>query len=89
MNLPNQALKLMDQSLLVVLSHGGYYDQASALLLFVKCKVASVATAQSELRTEVLADAIRLLNKVKENFHHMEAYIKVKEAVYLQVCFIT
>uniref|UniRef100_A0A1B6M5U8 Anaphase-promoting complex subunit 5 n=2 Tax=Graphocephala atropunctata TaxID=36148 RepID=A0A1B6M5U8_9HEMI len=84
MNLPNQALKLMDQSLLVVLSHGGYYDQASALLLFVQCKVASVASADADLRTEVIADAIRLLNKVKENFHRMEAFAKVKEAVYLQ-----
>ncbi|XP_054275089.1 anaphase-promoting complex subunit 5-like isoform X1 [Macrosteles quadrilineatus] len=84
MNLPNQALKLMDQSLLVVLSHGGHYDQASAIMLFVQCKVASVASGEPEFRREVIADAIRLLTKVKDNFLHMEAYTKAKEAVYLQ-----
>lgn len=85
MNLPNQALKLMDQSLLVVLSHGGHYDQAAALMLFVQCKVASVATAEAEVRNEVIADGIRLLGKVKQDFNHMEAFTKVKDAVYLQV----
>lgn len=87
MNLPNQALKLMDQSLLVVLSHGGNYDQAAALMLFVQCKVASVATAEAEVRNEVIADGIRLLGKVKQDFNHMEAFTKVKDAVYLQVLF--
>lgn len=84
MGLPAQALKLMDQSLLVVLSHGGHYDQAQAMSLFVKCKVASSATVPQEIRTEVIAESVRLLKKVRECYKQVEAYSKVKETVYLQ-----
>lgn len=86
MGLPAQALKLMDQSLLVVLSHGGHYDQAQAMALFVKCKVASSASMPQEIRTEVIAESVRLLKKVKESYRQVDAHSKVKETVYLQVC---
>jgi anaphase-promoting complex subunit 5 len=85
MGLPSQALKLIDQSLLLILSHGGKYDQGRALLLFAKCKVASVAGQPTEVRKKILTEAIHMLNKAKINFQKVESHCRVKDVVYLQV----
>lgn len=84
MGLPSQALKLIDQSLLVILSHGGSYDQGRALLLFAKCKVAAVTGQPVEVRKKALTEAIHILNKVKINFQKTESYNRVKDVLYLQ-----
>jgi anaphase-promoting complex subunit 5 len=85
MGLPSQALKLIDQSLLLILSHGGIFDQGRALLLYAKCKVAAVNGQPAEVRKKVLTEAIHTLNKVKINFQKTESYCRVKDVVYLQV----
>jgi len=85
MGLPSQALKLTDQSLLIILSHGGAYDQGRALLLFAKCKVAAAAGQPPDVRKTAFNEAICLLNKVKINFRKTEAYYRVKDVLYLQV----
>jgi anaphase-promoting complex subunit 5 len=85
MGLPSQALKLIDQSLLLILSHGGSYDQGRALLLFAKCKVAAVTGQPAEVRKRVLTEAIHILSKVKINFQKTESYSRVKDVLYLQV----
>lgn len=84
MGLPSQALKLTDQSLLIILSHGGAYDQGRALLLFAKCKVAAAAGQPPDVRKKAFNEAICLLNKVKINFQKTEAYYRVKDVLYLQ-----
>jgi anaphase-promoting complex subunit 5 len=85
MGLPSQALKLIDQCLLLILSHGGSYDQGRALLLFAKCKVAAVTGQCAEVRKKTLTEAILILNKVKINFQKTESYRRVKDVLYLQV----
>lgn len=85
MNLPSLALKLIDDSILVILSHGGYFDQARALLLMAKCKVASVSHEVEEVRKQVVYDSIQILHKVKNKFLKVEAYSRVKDVLYLMV----
>jgi len=85
MGLPSQALKLTDQSLLIILSHGGAYNQGRALLLFAKCKVAAAAGQPPDVRKKAFNEAICLLNKVKISFQKTEAYYRVKDVLYLQV----
>jgi anaphase-promoting complex subunit 5 len=85
MGLPSQALKLIDQSLLLILSHGGNYDQGRALLLFAKCKVAAVTGQPAEVRKKVFTEAIHMLNKAKISFQKVESYCRVKDILYLQV----
>ncbi|PNF24685.1 hypothetical protein B7P43_G17552 [Cryptotermes secundus] len=84
MGLPSQALKLIDQSLLLILSHGGSYDQGRALLLFAKCKVAAVTGQPDEVRKKALTEAIHILNKVKISFEKTESYSRVKDVLYLE-----
>ncbi|PSN35870.1 Anaphase-promoting complex subunit 5 [Blattella germanica] len=84
MKLPSQALKLINQSLLVILSHGSCYDQGRALLLFAKCKVAAASGKSAEQRKGVLIDAVNMLKEVKISFQKIEAYGRVKDVVYLQ-----
>mgnify|MGYP000076528037 CR=1 FL=1 len=85
MKLPSQALKLINQSLLIILSHGGSFDQGRALLLFAKCKIAAVVGKSLETRKPVIIEAISLLKEVKSCFQKVEAYGRVKDVVYLQV----
>lgn len=85
MGLPSQALKLIDQSLLLILSHGGSYDQGRALLLFAKCKVAAVTGQPDEVRKKALTEAIHILKKVKISFEKTESYSRVKDVLYLEV----
>jgi anaphase-promoting complex subunit 5 len=85
MGLPSQALKLTDQSLLVLLSHGGTYDQGRALLLFAKCKVAAATGQPADVRRKAINEAICMLSKVKNSFQKLEAYYRVKDVLYLQV----
>uniref|UniRef100_A0A1B6DT51 Anaphase-promoting complex subunit 5 n=1 Tax=Clastoptera arizonana TaxID=38151 RepID=A0A1B6DT51_9HEMI len=81
LGLTTQALKLMNQSLLAILSSGGCYDQARALLIYAKCKISLGKISQN---TEVYSEVLRLLNTVKANFYKVKAYARVKEVAYFQ-----
>ncbi|XP_039286737.1 anaphase-promoting complex subunit 5 isoform X2 [Nilaparvata lugens] len=88
MGLPAQALKLVDHSLLIILSQGGLYDQACALFLYVKCKVAWAASLSWDLdhknKTNVITECLGVLETAKTNFRKVEAFNKVKESLHLQ-----
>lgn len=83
MGVPAQALKLLDHYLLVILSHGGSYDQGRALLLLAKCKVAASANSTEDIRQVVLLNALQMLVKVKWYFEKVQAYARVKDVLYL------
>lgn len=86
LGLPTQALKLLDEWLLVVLAHGGAYDRARALLLLAKCRVAAATaspTSQVERHT-VVTEAISTLERAKSLFNQVEATSRVKDVLYLQ-----
>ncbi|KAJ4439043.1 hypothetical protein ANN_14999 [Periplaneta americana] len=84
MGLPSQALKLINQSLNIILSHGGNYDQGRALLLYAKCKVAAAVGQATDMRKEILCEAIDMLNKAKMSFEKIESNCRVKDVLYLQ-----
>ena len=88
MGLPCQAMKLTDENLLGVLSHGCYSEMSDGLVLFAKCKVATVATATFSIRAETISEAVKLLDKAAEYAKQIEDYSRVKKIVYLQVLFI-
>jgi hypothetical protein len=50
MNLPNQALKLIEQELVTILTYGTQFDKARVLYLYAKCQVASVSHLDEESR---------------------------------------
>lgn len=84
MGMPSQALKILDKHLVNILTHGGKYDIARAILLYVKCIVADSNNTQEE-RYIIILEATEMLKKVKEDFHKVEARSRVKDVLYLQV----
>ncbi|KAK4872855.1 hypothetical protein RN001_014884 [Aquatica leii] len=85
MKMPAQALKLLDRCLIHILSHGGVYDRARAMLMYAKC-IVSNASASTHERETVIVNAAEILNKVVVNFMKVEAYARVKDALHLQAC---
>lgn len=86
LGLPAQALRLLDEWLLVVLAHGGAYDRGRALLLLAKCRVAAATAAPSshDERYTVVTEAISTLERAKGLFKQVEAISRVKDVLYLQ-----
>lgn len=84
--LTSRALSILDKCLIQILGHGGCHDRARAMLLYVKCTVADSHKLEESKRKEVILSCAKLLNKVKENFKNVEAYSRMKDVLYLQVC---
>uniref|UniRef100_A0A6V7I7P8 Cohesin loading complex subunit SCC4 homolog n=1 Tax=Bracon brevicornis TaxID=1563983 RepID=A0A6V7I7P8_9HYME len=82
MGMPNQASNLIDEAIVQILAHGGWYDQARALVLHAKCLVAT-APQIPEKRKLIIQDAIKALLKAKSHFSKVEAFGKVKNTLYL------
>lgn len=86
MGMSAQALKLLGGCLVQILTHGGIYDRARAMLLYVKCTVANAEHKSDEERKEIITKSADMLNKVCIDFIKVEAYSRVKDVLYLQVC---
>ncbi|XP_011314211.1 anaphase-promoting complex subunit 5 [Fopius arisanus] len=82
MGMPNQASTLIDEAIVQILAHGGWYDQARALVLHAKCLVATAPQAPDRRRA-IIQDAIKALLKARTHFTKVEAFGKVKNTVYL------
>lgn len=87
MGIPSQSLKILDKHLVQILAHGGSYDRARAMLLYVKCLVADAGKNPQVDKYKILLEATEMLKKVKEDFHKVEARSKVKDVLYLQVSY--
>lgn len=85
MGLSSQAVKVIDRSILRILSHGCYADMADGLVLYAKSKVATYSAASMQSKLDVVSEAIKLLGKAAELARKIENYSKVKTIVYLQV----
>lgn len=85
LGMPAQALKLLDRCLMQVMAHGGNFDRARAMLLYVKCTVANSIVFDDAKREEIILQGAQMLEKVKENFKAVEAYSRVQDTLYLQV----
>ncbi|XP_008190332.1 anaphase-promoting complex subunit 5 [Tribolium castaneum] len=84
LGMTSQALKILDRCLVQILAHGGNFDRARAVLLYVKCLVAHSAQLEATERREIILNAAQMLEKVKEDFRAVEAYSRVKDVLYLQ-----
>lgn len=85
LGLTSQALKILDRCLVQILAHGGNFDRARAVLLYVKCMVANSEQLEENDRKNVILKGAEMLEKVKEDFRIVEAFSRVKDVLYLQV----
>lgn len=83
--MPGQALRLLDRAAIQVLAHGGPYDRACLMLLYVKCMVASAQHKPEEKRVRVIKEAAAMLNEVRHDFKEVGAYFRQRDTLYLQV----
>lgn len=84
MGLASQAVKVIDRSLLGILSHGCYSDMSDGLFLYAKSKVATASAASMQTKFDITSEAIKILGKAAELARKIENYSKVKTIVYLQ-----
>lgn len=82
MGMPNQASNLVDEAIVQILAHGGWYDQGRALVLYAKCLLAT-APLTGDKRTRALKDAIKALVKAKNHFTKVEAFGRQRSILYL------
>ncbi|XP_043287109.1 anaphase-promoting complex subunit 5 [Venturia canescens] len=82
MGMPNQASNLVDEAIVQILAHGGWYDQARALVLYAKCLLATAPLTGDE-RMRALKDAIKALVKAQNHFDKVEAFGRKRSTLYL------
>ncbi|XP_034191300.1 anaphase promoting complex subunit 5 ida [Osmia lignaria lignaria] len=83
MNMPTLAVNLVEEVIIQILAHGGYYDQGRAFVLYAKCLVAT-APANDKARKEVILKAIKTLSKAKDYFMKVEAYGRLRTTLCLE-----
>ncbi|KAK9882007.1 hypothetical protein WA026_018860 [Henosepilachna vigintioctopunctata] len=84
LGMTGQALMVLDKCMIQIMSHGGCYDRARCLLLYVKCLIADSTRLKSQEKNEVMKKGTVMLNEVKELFSNVEAYSRMKDVLYLQ-----
>ncbi|XP_070532734.1 anaphase-promoting complex subunit 5-like [Ptychodera flava] len=84
LNLPHQALSLVEKCMIQVLAHGSLYDKCCVKLLLSKCNLASTPPDQPRNRKFALLSAVRILVEVSHDLQKTEALCKLKEVYYLQ-----
>lgn len=86
LGLTSQSLDILDKCLVQILAHGGCYDRGRAMLLYVKCLIANSRKLDDVRRWELILECAKMLDNVKEDFHKVEAFSRMKDVLYLQVC---
>ncbi|XP_059616054.1 anaphase-promoting complex subunit 5 [Phlebotomus argentipes] len=76
MGMPVKALKSCQEALDVILQHGGIYDRAKIMFLFVKC---SVAAAEAPKKRQEMEKCDSFLMDAVKFFTKLGAYVKVKD----------
>ncbi|KAJ8300146.1 hypothetical protein KUTeg_021665 [Tegillarca granosa] len=82
MKLSVQAINLLDKYMIHILSHGSVFDKARTMYCYTKCLVGAKAGASD--RISGLNSAVSILNTVIEYFRKIEAFGRVKDAIYFQ-----
>ncbi|XP_015517721.1 anaphase-promoting complex subunit 5 [Neodiprion pinetum] len=83
MGMPSQAMKLVNDAIIPVLSHGGCLDQGRAFVLYAKCLLATTVSSITDDRKSALENAVKSLRKAKDHFNKIEAFSRVKNVLYL------
>ncbi|XP_018335499.1 anaphase-promoting complex subunit 5 isoform X2 [Agrilus planipennis] len=84
LGMPGQALELLEGGLVHILTHGGHFDRARAVLLYVKCVVANAGHKPEGERNKIILEAAKMLDDVRSGFEKVEAFSRVKDVLYLQ-----
>ncbi|XP_023229697.1 anaphase-promoting complex subunit 5-like isoform X1 [Centruroides sculpturatus] len=84
LNLPHQALHLLDQIFINLLAQCSLYDKARAYLLYAKCLLACTKFDSLESKKEALLSSIQMISKSIDYFHKIEAFHRMKDAIYWQ-----
>lgn len=84
MNLPNQALKIINRVIPCVLANGCNFDIARSLLLFTKCTIASAIMENTTSKDYTLRKCANMLDKVMYYLQLDNAYSKIRDILYLQ-----
>lgn len=85
LQLPSQAVSVLAQVMVSILSYGSVYDRARAHLLYAKCTIAQIEKGFiTDKKKEGLLSATRMLSNAIEDFSKVEAHQRVKDALYLQ-----
>ncbi|KAK9500422.1 hypothetical protein O3M35_001692 [Rhynocoris fuscipes] len=84
MGLGYQSTKVIDRSLLSILSHGCCSDMSDSLFLYGKSKIAIASNCSTETKMEIYSEALKILSKAADLARKVENYSKVKTIVYLQ-----
>ncbi|CAH1119671.1 unnamed protein product [Phaedon cochleariae] len=84
MGLTGQALTVLGQCLVQIVGHGGCYDRARAMLLYVKCLVADSHRMAEDERKKLILDCAGMLEQVKEDFRKVEAFSRMQDVLFLQ-----
>ncbi|KAJ8667297.1 hypothetical protein QAD02_008959 [Eretmocerus hayati] len=79
---PAKALENVTKPLILVLAHGGLYDQARAHITYAKCLAANTRVLKGDSKTTVYLEGIQHLLKAKAHLEKLEANNKLK-CVYL------
>lgn len=85
MGLHGQALFTFDRCLVQILAHGGCYDRARAMFLYIQCLVSNSETRKDRSRSEIIGEVAQMLRNVKDLFMKVEAFSRAKDVLYLQV----
>lgn len=80
--MPNQALNVIDDAIINILSHGGWFDQARAFVLYAKCLIAT-APKYGNKRKLIIQNSVKYLIKAQINYHKVEAFGRLKNTLYL------
>lgn len=87
MNMPRQALKVMKESVEIILANGSLYDRAKCNFLLVKCLVASTTTNDDADKLKCMAGCMKLLDESIDAFTKLECYTKVKDIYFYVATF--
>ncbi|KAF4517955.1 hypothetical protein B566_EDAN005322 [Ephemera danica] len=79
-----QAMSLLSNILLSIMSHGSVFEQGEALLLQAKCRVAMVDCKVENCWSKVFPLTIETLNTAKAKFEKCQAVSKVREVILFQ-----
>ncbi|XP_072399918.1 anaphase-promoting complex subunit 5 isoform X1 [Diabrotica undecimpunctata] len=80
----SQALAVLDKCLIQILAHGGCFDRARALFLYIKCVIADSSRLEDKKRRKLLEKCTDTLERCKAEFLRVEAYYRVSDVLILQ-----
>lgn len=80
LKMTSQALFVLNKGMATIMAHGGLYDRAGVLVIYVKC---FLANSKAHDKKDILI-SIDLLEEAKMYYKKVEAFARVKDVLFLQ-----